>query len=153
MPFSGVVSRYWNLYLPSRRLLTRPAASSTSRCCEIACRDNPSSCFIVSLVQSSNRVWPSRSWSSSRIARLAGAASAWKTSLNAAIIGKRLLAYGRCRALATRGRCSAHGTTRGRPAKPRDVQAADRHKRRHTVARGLPLLRVVDREQVHAAEA
>ena len=33
-------------------------------------------CFIVSLAQSSNSVWPSRSWSSSRIARLAGAASA-----------------------------------------------------------------------------
>ena len=40
------------MYLPSRRQLTRPAASSTCRCCEIACRDNPSSCFIVSLVQS-----------------------------------------------------------------------------------------------------
>ena len=98
------------MYLPSRRLLTRPASSSTSRCCEIACRDSPSSCFIVSLAQSSNSVWPSRSWSSSRIARLAGAASASKTSLNAAIIGKRLLAYGRCRRLASRGLCSARAS-------------------------------------------
>src|SRR4051794_11782531 len=61
----------------------RPAASSTCRCWETACRDNPSPCFIVSRAQSSNSVWPSRSWSSSRIARLAGAASAWKTSVNA----------------------------------------------------------------------
>jgi predicted ester cyclase len=37
----------------------------------------PRPCFIASLVQSSNSVWPFRSRSSSRIARLAGAASAW----------------------------------------------------------------------------
>src|SRR5689334_830822 len=66
---NGLVSRWWNLYLPSRRERTRPLCSSTSRCCEMAWRDIPSSCFIASRAHSSNSVWPSRSWSSSRIAR------------------------------------------------------------------------------------
>src|SRR5205814_1332207 len=62
---SGVVSRWWNLYLPSLMVLTRPADSRTSRCWEIACRDEPSPCLVASRAQSSNSVCPSRSLSSS----------------------------------------------------------------------------------------
>src|SRR3712207_6029417 len=80
MAFKGVVSRSWNLYRPSRRVCTRPAASSTSRCCETACRDEPTPCLVISRVHSSNSVWPLRSWSSSRIARRVGSARALNTS-------------------------------------------------------------------------
>src|SRR5687767_15569106 len=38
MRCSGAGSKKWSLYLPSRLLVTSPADSSTSRCCEIACR-------------------------------------------------------------------------------------------------------------------
>ena len=58
------------------RSATRPAASSTSRCCEIACRVEPRPCFMIRRAQISNRVWPSRSASSSRIVRRVGSASA-----------------------------------------------------------------------------
>ena len=46
---------------PRAASVTRPAASSTSRCWEMACRDEPRPCFIVSRAQISNSVWPSRS--------------------------------------------------------------------------------------------
>src|SRR4030095_6544642 len=88
MVSSGVVSRWWNLYLPSLLVLTRPADSSTSRCGEIACRDEPSPCLVASREQSSNSVWPSRSLSSSRIALLVGSAGALYTSLTDHSIGK-----------------------------------------------------------------
>src|SRR3712207_3098877 len=90
---SGAVSRWWNLYLPSLLVLTRPADSRTSRCWEMACRDEPSPCLTASREQISNRVCPSRSLSSSRTALLVRSASALYTSLTAASIGKQRLAY------------------------------------------------------------
>jgi hypothetical protein len=76
----GVVSRSLYLYRPSRLVLSRPALSNTSRCCEIARRVSVRSCFIVRRLQIPNNVWPSRSQSASRIARLAGADRASNTS-------------------------------------------------------------------------
>src|SRR4029453_5293081 len=85
MVSSGVVSRSWNLYLPSLLVLTSPADSRTSRCWEMACRDEPSPGRGGSRLQISNRVCPSRSLSSSRIALLVGSASALYTSLTMAV--------------------------------------------------------------------
>src|ERR1700694_2505237 len=42
---NGVVSRKWNLYRPSRRVVISPAASSTARCWETACRVSDKLCF------------------------------------------------------------------------------------------------------------
>src|SRR5215470_16056421 len=72
--------------------MIRPAASSTSRCWEMACREEVSRCFMASRTQISNRVWSSRSASSSRIFRRVGSASAWYTSPTTASICKPLLA-------------------------------------------------------------
>ena len=73
---SGAVSRSWNLKRPCRRVLTSPASSRTSRCCEIAWRVEPRPWLLISRTQSSYSVWPSRCCSSSRIARRVGSASA-----------------------------------------------------------------------------
>src|SRR5215467_14910368 len=51
-----------------------------SRCCEIACRDEPSPCLAARREQISKSVCPFRSVSSSRIVRRVGSAKALKTS-------------------------------------------------------------------------
>src|SRR5690625_2810796 len=79
-PSSGSVFRVWYLWRPSRTASTRPASSSTSRCCEIAWRVSSSSCSMIRRPVSSNSVWRSRFFSASRMVRRAGAASAWNTS-------------------------------------------------------------------------
>jgi hypothetical protein len=62
-------------------------------CCEIACRVEPMPCFVASREQSSNSVCPSRSVSSSRIARRVGSASALNTSPTTSnTLGKQILA-------------------------------------------------------------
>ena len=73
---SGRVSMWCSRYRPCRSMRTRPAAASTSRCCVMAWRDEPSPCRMARRLQISNSDWPSRSMSSSRIARRVGSASA-----------------------------------------------------------------------------
>src|SRR3954471_6423171 len=85
-------SSEWNLYRPSRRVVTRPASSSTSRCWETACLLELSPCRLISRAHSSNSVWSSRSWSSSRMARRVGSARALNTSPTTGTIGKYPLA-------------------------------------------------------------
>ena len=60
--------------------MTNPADSSTSRCCDIACRDEAIPCFIVNRPHSSNSDCLSRSANSSKIARLVGSAMARQRS-------------------------------------------------------------------------
>lgn len=53
---SGVVSSEWNLKRLSRRLFTKPVASRTSRCCEMAWRVEPRPCLVARRAHSSNNV-------------------------------------------------------------------------------------------------
>ncbi len=39
MAFGGLASNQWSFNLPSRLVRISPAASKTSRCCVIACRE------------------------------------------------------------------------------------------------------------------
>ena len=82
----------WNLQRPSRRTATSPASTRTSMCCEMACRDDVSPCFVARRAHNSKSVWSSRSASSSRIARRVESASALKTSVTRWTIGKSILA-------------------------------------------------------------
>ena len=56
-------------------------STSTSMCCETACRVDATACLVVNRAHNSKSVWSSRSTSSSRIARRVGSASALNTSL------------------------------------------------------------------------
>ena len=51
--FSGAPTNQWSFDLPSRLVRISPAASKTSKCCEIACREELMPCFIVRREQSS----------------------------------------------------------------------------------------------------
>ena len=51
--FSGTATNQWSFDLPSRLVRISPAAPTTPKCCEIACREVLMPCFKVRREQSS----------------------------------------------------------------------------------------------------